>query len=145
MEVRWAADILGKPEPKGSTRAFMPKGGRFPVVTSDNPKLKDWQTQIRLVVTTQVPDLVVVDGPVRLTAVFKLPAPKIVLAHLKRKGLVLPHLTKPDLDKCLRAILDALTGVSYRDDSQVVAISATKQYAHADEPPRVWLQLESER
>jgi len=144
MEARWAVHVIGKAEPKGSTRAFLPKGGRFPVVTSDNPKLKDWQTQVRLVVS-QVPGLTVEQGPVRLTAVFKLPAPKIVLAHLKRKGLALPHLTKPDLDKGLRAILDALTGVSYRDDAQVVEIRATKQYAHADEPPCVWLQLESER
>ena len=144
MEARWAVNVVGKPEPKGSTRAFMPKGGRFPVVTSDNPKLKDWQTQIRLVVS-QVPDLAVEDGPVRLTAVFKLPAPKIVLAHLKRKGLALPHLTKPDSDKLQRSCLDALTSVAYRDDSQVVEIRATKQYAHTDEPPCVWIQLESER
>jgi Holliday junction resolvase RusA-like endonuclease len=35
---------------------------------------------------------------------------------------------KPDLDKLLRAIGDGLTGVVWRDDSQVISISATKHY-----------------
>jgi crossover junction endodeoxyribonuclease RusA len=34
----------------------------------------------------------------------------------------------PDLDKQIRSILDALTGVAYVDDSQVTHIKATKEY-----------------
>ena len=34
----------------------------------------------------------------------------------------------PDLDKQIRSILDALTGIAYKDDSQVVSITATKEY-----------------
>ena len=33
-----------------------------------------------------------------------------------------------DCDKYVRGCLDALTGILYRDDSQVVAIAATKHY-----------------
>ena len=41
-----------------------------------------------------------------------------------------PHMTiKPDLDKCLRATLDALTGIAYDDDSQVVETTVRKRYA----------------
>ena len=36
--------------------------------------------------------------------------------------------TGPDLDKLTRAVLDALTGVLYNDDRQVVKIEAFKQY-----------------
>ena len=32
----------------------------------------------------------------------------------------------PDLDKLVRAVLDALTGVCYKDDSQVVYIETEK-------------------
>src|SRR3990167_8020034 len=39
--------VLGKPEPAGSKRAFMPKGARHPVITDDNPKGKDWKNAIR--------------------------------------------------------------------------------------------------
>lgn len=37
--------------------------------------------------------------------------------------------TKPDVDKLERAVLDALTGVLWADDSQVVVLSADKVYA----------------
>lgn len=36
--------------------------------------------------------------------------------------------TKPDIDKCARSILDSLTGVCFRDDSQVVSLLATKDF-----------------
>jgi Holliday junction resolvase RusA-like endonuclease len=32
----------------------------------------------------------------------------------------------PDLDKLVRAVLDALTGIAYLDDKQVVAINARR-------------------
>jgi Holliday junction resolvase RusA-like endonuclease len=35
----------------------------------------------------------------------------------------------PDLDKLIRAVLDGLTGVAYKDDGQVVRITAVKIYA----------------
>ena len=39
------------------------------------------------------------------------------------------HTTAPDLDKLTRAVLDALTGVLYLDDKQVIELHARKQYA----------------
>ena len=38
----------------------------------------------------------------------------------------------PDIDKLLRAVLDALTGRAYRDDRQVVQVMALKQWADED-------------
>ena len=43
------------------------------------------------------------------------------------KGRVGPT-TKPDIDKVTRACLDALTGVIYTDDAQVIELVATKDY-----------------
>ena len=43
----------------------------------------------------------------------------------------------PDLDKQIRSILDALTGVAYVDDSQVTHIIASKSYA-----PRAGVDIE---
>ena len=40
---------------------------------------------------------------------------------------------KPDIDKLLRALLDAMTGVVYVDDSQVACIWATKEYGQTAE------------
>jgi len=36
---------------------------------------------------------------------------------------------RPDVDKLVRALLDALTGIAYHDDGQVVALSVRKTYA----------------
>lgn len=36
---------------------------------------------------------------------------------------------RPDLDKLGRALLDALTGIVFLDDAQVVALDPTKEYA----------------
>jgi crossover junction endodeoxyribonuclease RusA len=39
------------------------------------------------------------------------------------------HMTKkPDIDKLIRAVLDALKGVAWCDDSQVVSVYASKRY-----------------
>lgn len=47
------------------------------------------------------------------------------------------HTTKPDRDKLLRAVQDALTGVMYRDDSQVYAGNTLKLYCGEGQGPGV--------
>ena len=42
------------------------------------------------------------------------------------------HTSKPDLDKLVRCIKDALTGIAWKDDAQVSLVCATKVY---DEQP----------
>lgn len=37
--------------------------------------------------------------------------------------------TRPDIDKLARAILDALSGIIYEDDKQVIWLSAEKRYS----------------
>ena len=61
------------------------------------------------------------DGPVAVEVAFFLPRGKTV----KRKQPAV----KPDLDKLVRAVLDALTGYCYKDDGQVVRVVAVKEYA----------------
>lgn len=39
--------------------------------------------------------------------------------------------TKPDLDNVLKTIQDALEGIVYQADQQIVSISATKRYAES--------------
>lgn len=67
------------------------------------------------------------DSPITIDMTFSFVRPKSVSAKKR------PHHTvKPDVDKLVRAVLDALTNVAYRDDSQVVRINATKTYDESE-------------
>ncbi len=131
--------VVGTPQPKGSTRAFMRPGGRFPIVTSDNPKVKAWQRVVGLgAVAARGAGVPVEAGPVELLVSFFLPRPQ----RLARKATP-PHITRPDTDKLLRAILDSMIGICFHDDGQVVSVSAHKHYAEAGEQPRATITVRS--
>ena len=40
--------------------------------------------------------------------------------------------TRPDLDNLIKAVLDALNGVCYKDDGQIVELYAVKKYGTED-------------
>lgn len=42
-------------------------------------------------------------------------------------GKIYP-LVKPDIDNCIKSIMDALNGVAYKDDKQVVLVRSIKRY-----------------
>jgi Holliday junction resolvase RusA-like endonuclease len=130
--------VVGNAEPQGSTKAFMRKSMKFPVVVSDNPNLKGWRAQVAYAAGRQARVHGLIESaPVRVLASFYLARPKSL-----RKKSTPPHLTKPDLDKLMRAIGDAMTGVLYRDDSQVTGLQVTKAYAAVGEAPRVVIVVE---
>jgi len=68
-------------------------------------------------------------GPVQLSLTFVLPRPKTV----KRSA----HTVKPDTSKLVRAVEDALSGIAYIDDAQVVSLVASKYYETAHSSPGV--------
>ena len=110
--------VHGKAEPQGSTRAFIVAGK--PIITSANKNLKDWRTIVQLAAMNHAH---MFDGAVEVVLHFHLPRP----ASLPKK--VTHNVKRPDVDKLARACLDAMTGVFFKDDSQVVALEAYKHYA----------------
>ena len=70
-----------------------------------------------------------VSGPVELEVMFYLERPSSV-SVTKRPQPIVP----PDVDKLIRGVGDALTGVVYDDDSQVIRVLAWKVYADTREP-----------
>lgn len=119
--------VPGVPIPKGSTKAFpfKRKNGKMGVaVTAANSKTKPWQAQVAEIAKREMDwNGAVWKGAVYLTVHFFMPRPK----SLSKR--VIFHLKKPDLDKLLRSIKDALKGIAYVDDSQVVTTMCTKCYA----------------
>jgi len=127
-------EVVGVPVPQGSKRVFH---GRL--VDVNDRKLKDW----RALVGGSVEKLGYFDGPVKVELNFYLPRPK---GHYGKKGL-LPSApgrpsVKPDIDKLVRACLDAMTGLTFRDDSQVVTVVARKLYASDSRLPGVHIEIE---
>ena len=49
-----------------------------------------------------------------------------------------PCRSKPDIDNIIKALCDALNGVAYEDDSQVVKIAAEKIWG---DEPHVWVEI----
>lgn len=132
---RVSFQVAGIAQPKGSTRAFVPKGWTRPVITNANPKSKGWQQLVAEQAQTVAKDGLFM-GPVVLTVTFHLPRPQ----SLPKR--VLHHTKKPDLDKLVRNTKDALKGVLYGDDAQVVDLHARKTYAAVAAAPCAHITLE---
>lgn len=119
---------VGVPVPQGSTRAFVAKG-RAIVTHAKGPALKEWRDIIGAAARDHCAEIV--QGPVFVMAVFAMPRPKS-----RPKKDTFPD-RKPDIDKLTRSLLDGLTGVVFRDDSQVVELHTRKRYVSPDEQPGV--------
>ena len=110
--------------PKGSKRART-DGVKAWVVDQQPQALAQWEYAVRFVLQNEWKGPPTAE-PVSVILYFNLLKPKS--APKKR----LYPVTKPDVDKLARAVLDALTGIAIVDDSQVIEIRAVKDYA--DEP-----------
>ena len=139
-------EVFGTPIPKGSTKAFMRPGMRFPIVTHDNLKTKPWQEAVvaaAMEARARDGDLPV-ETPVVLALRFFLPRPKSA-----PRRVTVPA-KKPDLDKLVRCVKDGLTRAGvYVDDAQVIETHARKDFAAGlmdpegeDGIPRVHIEVE---
>lgn len=115
--------VFGTPVPQGSMRGF--KRGKHVILTSDNTNLKPWRQEIAGAATVEVTKQGF--APIKrphaawLIATYYFDRPKSVKKTLEKT-------TKPDLDKLLRATKDALKGIIYDDDSQVMKAIVEKVY-----------------
>lgn len=89
------------------------------IVHNKTKELMAWRSQVGQ--AALVAGCTPIDGAITISMEFRYLRPKSV----SRIEPTVP----PDLDKQIRSILDALTGVAYKDDSQVTSIQATKRYA----------------
>ena len=106
-------DVEGHPVTQGSMKVI---NGR--VLHSRGEALILWRTMVAL--AARRAGAFPVPNPVEMTIEFRLARPKTVKRNL-------PYVA-PDLDKLIRAVLDALTGIAYVDDGQVVSITSSKVY-----------------
>lgn len=127
--------VRGAPIPQGSLTAHATRrkdGTLFAAVHyPSGSKLHAWRRLTSIAARKEWGDNMTYH-PVRLQLIYYMKRP---LSHYRTVEMLLKpgydrlsHETTPDLDKLVRATMDALTDVVYADDKQVVEITAFKFY-----------------
>jgi len=122
----------GLPKPQGSK--VVRHHGQKQWTTESSRALPEWRRDVKKAGGEAMNGTGVVDVPLVLDLRFYLPRPKGHFGTGRNEGRLKPSApffpeTLPDLDKLVRAIGDALTGIVWRSDASVVTIRAAKRYA----------------
>jgi Holliday junction resolvase RusA-like endonuclease len=138
MKTRVEFTVLGKPQPAGSKRGIpiYRKGKQFTgkvAVVDANKRSKPWQAEIRAAAREAMGDSPLLGYALILEVDFYVARPR---GHYRtgrhagelRHTVPLYPAVRPDATKLLRAIEDAMTGLVWIDDAQVVTQVARKRY-----------------
>lgn len=127
--------VLGKPAPQGSKRHV----GRGVMVESSK-RCKPWRQDVRHTALDLRPDdwYANMNAAIALSVVFVFARPK---SHFRANGQLKPsappHCTGRigDVSKLVRAVEDAMTGIIYNDDAQIISLIAHRRFANDREQP----------
>jgi len=134
--------VPGIPKTAGSKRAFMRPGMRFPVVVEDCKGSKDWRGDVKRFASEHCKSPLT--GPLMVEFHFFMQRPKGHYGSGRNEDVVKASAPrspakKPDLLKLARAVEDALTGVAWKDDSQIVIEELSKAWSGK---PGVFVKIE---
>jgi Holliday junction resolvase RusA-like endonuclease len=121
--------VRGVPVPQGSKRALVHRStGRAVVIEQGGQRHKDWRADVKAAAAAAWAadrncPCHPMQGPVGVSICFTVPKPK----SAPKTRRTWPD-KRPDLDKLVRTILDAITGEVIADDAQVVQLLAGKSY-----------------
>ena len=124
--------VDGEPVPQGSKTVGHSKGGGT-FVREDNPKTEPWRNAVAARAREAMDGRKPMAGPLQLNVVFYFGRPKGHYRTGRHAGELKPTAPdfcskRPDLDKLLRALGDALTGVAFVDDAAISIVRARKRY-----------------
>ena len=146
MNKKFSFRVGGKAVTQGSKRLVRTRGPNPKTIMLDynHEALALWRAEVRLWASQYVE--APTERPVRLKLFFFRARPQHhfnTKNGLKDSAPVWPiSKNSGDVDKLARAILDALTGTVYVDDSQVVRLTVGKYFASFDEPEGVEVEVE---
>lgn len=128
MGIEYTIIVKGTPTGKGRPRfgnghTYTPKN------TVDYERLVRDMWQLQTSGAKQFPGAV----EVLITAFYKIPSSASKKARAAMAENVVLPMKKPDADNIAKIIMDALNGLAYEDDKQVVRLEVVKRYA-AGEP-----------
>lgn len=135
--------VAGKPAPQGSKRGYARRGqgGKLHVSIVEQVKaVAPWRADVRAALEDHGRDnpLGPLAGPVVVKLVFVMPRP----ASTPKKRTP-AAVKRPDLDKLVRAVFDAIGSAGvWADDSQVVTVHAHKRLAELGETMGCMIHIE---
>ena len=123
--------IPGPPVAKGRARSVVRNSKRGLTVGHYTPeKTAKYENLVRLAAQIAMDGRNVLNGPVAIKLTAWLPIPKSY--SKKRMAACLNgserHVKRPDLDNIVKSVTDGCNEVVWRDDSQIVSITANKHY-----------------
>jgi len=121
--------VMGEPVPKGRPRVMV--RGKFPIIYTPKATREAEESFIAQAVKYKLPGTPP-EGPISIIIRFYKERPK---SKSKRE---IHWTSKPDLDNLVKLVLDALNKIFFKDDSQVVDITASKEY---DSIPRTEVEI----
>jgi Holliday junction resolvase RusA-like endonuclease len=135
--------VFGVPQHGGSKTAYpvKTKSGKYRcnVVDENDKEVKPWRNQIWRVAAELMGERGVYEGPLMLVVEFYMPRPKGHFGvHGVRRSAPRYPVVRPDTTKLMRPLEDALTGILWKDDSQIVEQIARKRYG---DPPRAEVKV----
>lgn len=113
-EFKFTGKVIGQPRPR-----FTQQGAVYELKHA-----KQYKDAIAAAYREQCDSYSFGDKPVFVSITVERELPKTL--QRKTKDVVQPDLGKPDVDNIAKAVLDALEGVAYNNDSQVVWLFAGK-------------------
>lgn len=133
--------VPGIAAPQGSMKPVTNKATGKTVVIGDNPKTKPWRLEVAWM--ARAAGCRPFAGAISVDVEVRIPRPR---GHFTKSGRLKPTApaypeTRPDGDKLLRAILDALTGVAYLDDGQVSDQTIRKRFCVGDSAPETTIRV----
>jgi Holliday junction resolvase RusA-like endonuclease len=128
--------VYGDPATAGSKRGFYNKKAKRVFITDDSAKSRPWKAQVSDAAAQAMGDRDPLTGPLQLTVTFWIRRPKAHFGSGKNAGTLKASapsrpVVKPDLLKYARAVEDALSGICYGDDAQIVDEFLHKHYTTA--------------
>lgn len=130
--------IPGTPIPKGRPR--FARRGNF-VATYTPEKTRSYEKIVAIEGMTAMKGQKPLEGALRVEIEAYMPIPKATskkIWALIEKGEY-PHIKKPDLDNLIKGGCDALNGICWLDDSQIVHLTVSKHYSHT---PRLVVRID---
>lgn len=140
--------VPGQARPAGSKGAFKhPHTGKI-IVTHANPATKVWMDTVRFFGMKAANRMIPTREPIRLNLIFLRERPQSHYGSGRNAGVLKASSPRcftrtPDLTKLTRAVEDALTGIIWKDDSQVIIQATMKRYNRDNEIPGVQIIIET--